>query len=1590
MWRTKFLVFAVLSAILIYLLIPSKDKLSHDRRKSDKIHNREYVPKSKNFKQYDQPDLAIAQNNEMTMDPSLGYPPVERMFKAFNDLKRSRKLHDGARIVSSEEVNWVERGPNNVGGRTRALMFDPNDPSAKKVWAGAIGGGLWYNEDITSASESWVNVNDFLANIAISALAYDPTNTTTFYASTGLGYTEDLRGAGIFKSIDAGINWVQLSGTANEDFYFIQNLKVDGDGTIYASTLSGVYISDNEGNTWTKTLEGRAGDLEVASDGAVYATLGVGTLGSIFKSTDSGLEWTNITPDDQSNPLRIEIASAPSNPEIIYAVADGGAGGQDIAWFYRSDDAGESWVSLTIPEYLEQNCESAGSHFTRGQAYFDLILGVHPEKPNKVVVGGIDLHSSDDSGKIWRPISYWTGSVCDAYVHADQHALIFRPGYPDEAIFGSDGGVSYSNDVGFADNPNFLTRNRGYNVTTYYAAAAANELRSNNYLAGAQDNGTQRYTQPFLNETSEATGGDGAFCFIDENNSDIQITSYIYNSYYISQNGGKTFVSVTDDQTKGRFINPSEFDSEANILYGAGGTGELTRIADVSDRVVLSNLTLETISVDLSGAANDQQRQITTIKASPHTANRLFVGVRVNGGEGLLFQIDDANTSDPTTTGITGAYSGSHGEWVSSIDVGETDDHLIATFSNYGVNSVYETTDGGANWSNRGGDLPDIPVRWGVFNPTDRSQVFLATELGVWSTGDITADNPDWEPTNIGLANVRTNMIKIRPVDNLMYIATYGRGLFTSDILVSETLADFDGPHVGYVGMPIDFKDLSTNANDSWSWDFGDGESSSDQNPTHTYQTAGAYSVSLSVDNGGNTEAKTNFISILPLKTAPYAATDGGDFETNQSDFTSIALSNDVNIWEIGSPSNSLNTAPSGANVWKTDLDAAIGDAGFDFKSAIYTPIFDLSTPGNYSLKFNLEMEIVYCNSPSALQVQYSLDNGNEWSTLGSSYPGFGISNWYNRSDNTGCSIEFDLFPEKVGWAINTDGPLAVEHTLNHLVGNDKVAFRIVYAQSTGSSPNNEGDDPYDTDGVLIDDFEITYSDPTADFTVSNTVSYTESELSFTYLSNGALTLDWDFGDGNKSTEENPKHTYENPGTYDVSLTITSTAGTETESTSIIIVPSLTVPYELSDGGDLETNQDDFGAENISGTTFELGNSSIAGKQGTASGDFAWVTGIDDEEYENRSLAYLYTPKFDFSNVGIYTFSFKANYKTEFQWDGFIVEYTTDNGQSWHQLDPVVADDWYDEISEENTEDPLFWSEDYIFTGDTGGEFQLKSRDISSLAGNAFVGFRFNWRSDGASVEAGIAIDDITIDGPEPGPGVPEFSFENAFGCEGNVVNFTNESSGSISSFAWDFGENASPTTAVGPGPHEVTYNTAGTSTISLTIISPVNGESVEIKEDAVITGAIHAPTLIRESSGGGYLLTASEGDAYEWFLDGNLIEGETNQTLEVGLGDKGSYSVIVTIQSCGVLTEEVIVNNVLEEAITVYPNPAKNSVFVDSNIPFSGEYQIFNLNGQTIGQGRIDNTSISIDISGYEDGIYYLKLLLNSEFITRQVIVRR
>ncbi len=982
------------------------------------------------FGKRDRMDLAMAQEYEMTHDPSTGEVPREALREAYLYAERLRAERDRARAAISD-MNWTERGPNNFGGRTRTIMIDPNDSTRRTVWAAGVAGGLWKTNNITAAAPAWQPQDDFFGNLAITCLVHDPVNPQLMYFGTGEGYfnSDAMRGLGIWKSTDGGVSWNPLSSTQNSDFHYCYRLLMVGQDSLLAATRSGLRRSTNGGASWTKVLGGSGVsntiyDIEMAADGRIFAS----PNGGIHISADKGATFgpplsLPVTAE------RIEIGCAASDANYVYALVERS---NRVEAILRSTDGGANWTSMAEPNDIDGGIPA--TDFSRNQAWYDLTIAVDPNNRDVVLVGGVDLFRTNNGGLSWQQISHWWGGYGFQEVHADQHFICFEPGNSDVVYFGNDGGVY----VSFNGNnviPTIQRKDAGYRTIQFYACAIHPTADDNHFLAGAQDNGSHRFSSLGLGNTLEVTGGDGAFCHIDQDQPQYQLTSYVYNNYYRSSNGGLSFNSSSHGNT-GRFINPSDYDNDANKLYAARNNGEYLRWENPQ-----SGSSFTTIVAGFGS-------KVSAVSCDPNVANRVYFGI----GNGRVYRVDDAHTAAPTITYLNNG-AGMPGSYISCIEVEEGDtDHLLVTYSNYGVNSVWETADGGLNWQSVEGNLPNMPIRWALFHPKDADQALLGTELGVWSTDDLNGNSTNWGPSSVGLANTRVEMLQIRKSDLLVIAATHGRGLFSSDVFMAPQARLGADRQIGYVNKSIQFTDYSVKGT-SWSWDFGDGNFSTAQHPSHSYATPGLYHVRLTINGGADTDVQNNFIHILPDKTPPYSAADGGDFETNILDFAPESVSGTA--FERGNSGiNGKHGTFSGRNAWVTGLNQSNYTDLTDAR--LYTPNYDFSLLGVYTLRFRSRFytETAY----DGFRLEYSLDRGDNWTPLGVNGA---QANWYNFA-NTASTTSFPW--NEAFFAGNSSSNFEEYYfDLTFLSGKPDVAFRFRFKS-----------DPFITaPGVAIDNFEI-------------------------------------------------------------------------------------------------------------------------------------------------------------------------------------------------------------------------------------------------------------------------------------------------------------------------------------------------------------------------------------------------------------------------------------------------------------------------------------------------------------------------------------
>ena len=550
---------------------------------------------------------------------------------------------------------------------------------------------------------------------------------------------------GLYKSTNEGASWsgvINLPLTSGGSTYVPNDIEIDSDNTIWVST--------------TKNI--------------IYGEGG----GAILSSTDGSTFTVNhvITDGD-----RTQIAVSKLNAGVIYVLAELSS---DITPVYiaKTTDAFSSVNEVPLPDDADTGIPA--EDFTRGQAFYNLMIEVDPTSDDILYVGGIDLFRSADGGTSWDQISRWYnfGGLSTPVVHADQHALVFNPGDANQAVFGNDGGVYFGSSLSDATTTTsaISARNKNYNTLQFYKGAIGSEISSEKLLAGAQDNGTQfiNNASSGINSSIDVSGGDGAYTFIDKDNEYI-ITSYVYNNYdYLNYDTGVYIYEIAANNDDGDFINPAALDSENNILYASG-----------EDKII--RYTLNLTSADNSTLTNSLLTSTpTAFKTSTFTSTTLFVGTE----SGSLFRLTNANVGGPTWTDITGdLFYGS----ISCIELGATENDIMVTFHNYGVTNVFFSEDGGATWKNKEGNLEDLPVKAILMNPLNFNQVILGTDLGVWGTSNFNDASPTWVQSQNGMKDVQVTSFDLRIADNTVLASTYGRGMFTGVFSIEDENTDTDG-----------------------------------------------------------------------------------------------------------------------------------------------------------------------------------------------------------------------------------------------------------------------------------------------------------------------------------------------------------------------------------------------------------------------------------------------------------------------------------------------------------------------------------------------------------------------------------------------------------------------------------------------------------------------------------------------------------------------------------------------------------------------------------------------------------------------------
>lgn len=436
-------------------------------------------------------------------------------------------------------VEWIEHGPDNIGGRSRAVHVDQVDYN--RIWSGGVTGGLYVSQN---RANFWTRVNNFPGNQMISSIAQDAAGNV--YVATGsLQEGSNSTGNGLYVTPDAGETWELVEGTENISRInrIVGNENLD---YVLFTSNTGFPLRKYTYGGEVENVEGYGGSgartLAISDDGEIVVC-GAGNHRT-FVSKDKGVTFEDKSggSEGQINTggvARIEYAISSKKEDGQYSIYASTTNGGNNQGQWISLNTGDTWFRHTpsTPAGIEN-----GVIDFRDQGTWNNSVTFDPTDPTRVIVGGIDLHEwqqvidNPPSGG-WNKISIWSTSPTNPlYVHADNHLLTWDP---ENALYiANDGGINKSDDLG----QTFYPANRGYNIAQFFKIGYD---RNGAVIGGTQDNGClyNDHSNSTYKEFKAVTGGDGFSSQISFFNPNLMITSSQYNNLNRSADGGETFNS---------------------------------------------------------------------------------------------------------------------------------------------------------------------------------------------------------------------------------------------------------------------------------------------------------------------------------------------------------------------------------------------------------------------------------------------------------------------------------------------------------------------------------------------------------------------------------------------------------------------------------------------------------------------------------------------------------------------------------------------------------------------------------------------------------------------------------------------------------------------------------------------------------------------------------------------------------------------------------------------------------------------------------------------------------------------------------------
>jgi hypothetical protein len=766
-------------------------------------------------KRWDQPDYAWEQRRRQLQNGDGEIPPnalQEALSQRTTMLPppTGKELLQKAAGISQGAWTWL--GPGNIGGRVRAISPDPATPG--RILIGSVAGGIWKTQN---SGSTWTAIDDFMPNIAITCLVRVPGTPGTIYACTGEGFFngDSVRGQGLFRSINNGEDWTQVSSTnprtgnpvISDDWYYVNRLAISPTNpqVMLAATNGGLYRTTDGAVTWTKvyqqvgTINGTARFRRVLdvqfhpADGNI-ALLGEGrhcnyTTGScvsdgaaVAYSSDGGATWARTKLDTTaiSNQLgRVEIGWSKSNPSVVYAVVDHAQGK-----LYKSTDGGASWGAQNVPV-------STPAHLGT-QGWYGNAIWVAPNDANRLIVGGINQKMSINGGTSWVSLS--------TSVHVDHHVYASDPGYDTNFTLynGNDGGVYKATNANTAtpgtSQPTWSNLNNGLGITQFYGGAGKGA--GGRITGGSQDNGTLLWTGTTNwvriwgsdGGDSAADQGDGNYVYgmtqfggIVRYTQALSASPPANASQYICTGITDASCNFNNNNPTILFIPPMAIDpvSSNTLFLGAQNLWRSTNIKDA----VNTNVSWSIVRSSRPTNAYGFIPYVSAVAVAPGNSDVVWIGY----DDGQLACTTTATQASPTWITVTQP-AGTAPRYVTKIgyDPSNTNRVFVAYGGYQAANETpsnlhVETMGCVANplWSNLHTFPPKVPVRAIAVHPGNSSWLYAGTEIGVFTS---TNNGASWSASNEGPATASVEELFFMDGATLV-AATHGRGMFMASAL---------------------------------------------------------------------------------------------------------------------------------------------------------------------------------------------------------------------------------------------------------------------------------------------------------------------------------------------------------------------------------------------------------------------------------------------------------------------------------------------------------------------------------------------------------------------------------------------------------------------------------------------------------------------------------------------------------------------------------------------------------------------------------------------------------------------------------------